>query len=66
MSNPKLRTIQILTAAILVVLAITLFSALSSDSSKAWWAVLANVSALAVALISWWQVKSEQKRQRPR
>lgn len=66
MSNPKLRTIQIITAAIFVVLVITLFNALSSDSSKAWSAVLANVCALVVGLIGWWQVKNEQKRQGPR
>lgn len=62
MSNSKLRLIQIMTAAIAVIMVITLTSAITTGSTRAWWATLSAFCSLSVGLIGWWQVSNEQKR----
>lgn len=62
-SSPKFRFIQIATAAIAVIVVITLTNAITTGSTRAWWATLSASCSLVVGLIGWWQVKNEQKRQ---
>ncbi|TDL46501.1 hypothetical protein E2R59_00300 [Kocuria rosea] len=62
MPSSKLRFIQIITAAIAVIVVITLTNAIATGSTRAWWATLSASCSLIVGLIGWWQVKNEQKR----